>query len=152
MIRLSQTGGEDGMPMVDREAVMEFVPVGNKQQILERFEARREGQLNEEAAVMEEQMDQMAEMIESLTSEVEKMKQEHDKLAQEKKESQLVQKGYERGQSDSGLTNDEISGIMDSENKLPDEVLQMMETLTDEEMAKLLEIAPDLDQVIEQNT
>ena len=152
MIRLGQTQGEDGMPIVDREAIMEFIPIGNKQQILKRFEERREGQLNAEAEAMEQQLEQMAQMIEQLTGEMESIRQEHDKSLKEKKDNELIQKGYKRGQSESGLTDDEMSGIIDSESKIPDEVLQAMETLSEEEMAKLLELVPDLDQVIAQNT
>lgn len=42
MIRLAQTQGEDGLPMVDRKAILEFVPLANKKEILQRFEALKQ--------------------------------------------------------------------------------------------------------------
>lgn len=152
MIRLAQTGAEDGMPVVDREAIMEFVPVGNKQQILERFEARREGELQDEAAAMEQQLEQMTEMVEALTAEVDSMKAEHEKLASNKKEQELVQKGYQRGKSETELTDDELYGIIDSEKKIPDDILQEIEALDDSEVQQLLQMVPNLDEVIANNS
>ena len=38
MIRLAQTNGEDGLPLVDRKAVLEFLPTGDKKAITDRFE------------------------------------------------------------------------------------------------------------------
>jgi hypothetical protein len=91
-------------------------------------------------------------MIEQLTQEVEGMKAEHEKIAQDKQKKDLVQKGYQKGKSEQGLTDDEISGIIEGDKKIPDEVLQMMETLSEEDMAKLLQMYPDLDEIIAQNS
>ena len=37
MIRLAQTNAEDGLPVVDRKAILEYLPVGDKKAITERF-------------------------------------------------------------------------------------------------------------------
>lgn len=152
MIRLGQTPAEDGLPMVDREAIMEFVPISNKQGILERMGARAEGQLQEESDAMEQQLNQMVEIIQALTKEVEGLKAVHEKEAKEKKEQDLVTQGFERGKADQGLTNDEISGIIDSEKKIPDEIMQEIELLTDEELAQLKSVYPDLGKILADNS
>ena len=38
MIRLAQTMGEDGLPMVDRRTVLQFVDMAGKQEMLQRIE------------------------------------------------------------------------------------------------------------------
>ena len=38
MIRLAQTNAEDGMPIVDRRAILEFLPSGDRKAIIDRFE------------------------------------------------------------------------------------------------------------------
>ena len=152
MIRLSQTQAEDGLPMVDREAIMEFVPIGNKQQILERFEERAEGALQEEADAMEQQLGQMTEMLEALTKEVEGLKQIHEQDVSTQKNKELIQKGYDKGQSQKGLTDDEISGIIEGESKIPDDTLNEIEALNDEEMQQLLTQFPELDKIIANNS
>jgi len=152
MIRLSQTQGEDGLPLVDREAIMEFVPVGNKQQILERFEERQNSQLQGEADAMEATIEQFTQMVDQLSKQVEELQADHDKIAEDKSNADLVQKGYDKGQSDSGLTNDQISGIIEGENKIPDEILQEIETLDDVEFQQLLEVYPQLDEILANNT
>jgi len=152
MIRLGQTQAEDGLPMVDREAIMEFIPINNKQQILERMNKRAEGRLQEEAQAMEQQLDQMTEMIQSLSQQVEKLNDEHEKIKESNKEKELVQNGYEKGKSDQGLTDDDIYGIIESEKKIPDEILQEIELLSDEEIQQLLQVYPDLADVIANNS
>jgi len=152
MIRLGQTAAEDGLPMVDREAIMEFVPINNKQQVIDRMNARAQGQLQQESEAMEQQLDQMVEMVQALTQEVEKLKAEHEKINKEKAERDLVQKGYEAGQNDQGLTNDDIYGIIDNEKRIPDEIIQEIELLSDEEIQQLLQVYPDLAEIIANNS
>jgi len=152
MIRLGQTQAEDGLPVVDREAIMEFVPVANKSKILERFEALKENQLGEEAAAMEQQLEQMLQMVEELTKEVEDIKTKQTQEDKKKADNELVKKGYENGQSSKGLTDDEMSDIIEGSKKIPDEVLQEIEKLSDEDMQKLLQVYPDLAEIIGNNT
>jgi len=152
MIRLGQTVAEDGLPMVDREAIMEFVPINNKQQVLQRMQQRAEGQLQQEAEAMEQQLEQMMQMVEALTQQVEVLNKEHESMKQSKKESELVKSGYDRGRNSQGLTDDEIYGIIEEDKKIPDEILQEIETLSDEEIAQLLQVFPDLADIIANNS
>jgi|LGOV01.1.fsa_nt_gb hypothetical protein len=152
MIRLGQTTAEDGLPMVDREAIMEFVPINNKQDVLARMQQRAEGQLNQEAEAMEQQLNQMVEMVTALTKQVEDLTAEHDKLKQKESDAKLMRRGYEQGQSDQGLTDDDINGIIEDEKTIPDEILMEIETLSDEEIQQLLSVFPELDKIIASNS
>lgn len=59
MIRLAQTGAEDGLPMVDRETVLSYTNVPDKKKIMQRFQQRvdeREGKAQaEQQAALEQQ-------------------------------------------------------------------------------------------------
>lgn len=122
MIRLAQTNGEDGLPLVDRKAVLEFLPTGDKKAISDRFEELKAQQQQEQQALAEQQNAQMqqqqGEMNQSVTQEVMNMLQQvisasdmtakqvdeliMDKENREKKEyeSSIEEKGYKRGVKD----------------------------------------------------
>lgn len=122
MIRLAQTNGEDGLPLVDRKAVLEFLPTGDKKAISDRFEQLKAQQQQEQQALAEQQNAQMqqqqGEMNQSVTQEVMNMLQQvisasdmtakqvdeliMDKENREKKEyeSSIEEKGYKRGVKD----------------------------------------------------
>ena len=122
MIRLAQTNGEDGLPLVDRKAVLEFLPTGDKKAISDRFEQLKAQQQQEQQMLAEQQSAQMqqqqGEMNQSVTQEVMNMLQQvisasdmtakqvdeliMDKENREKKEyeSSIEEKGYKRGVKD----------------------------------------------------
>ena len=80
MIRLAQTNGEDGLPLVDRKAVLEFLPTGDKKAISDRFEQLKAQQQQEQQMLAEQQNAQMqqqqGEMNQSVTQEVMNMLQQ----------------------------------------------------------------------------
>lgn len=122
MIRLAQTNGEDGLPLVDRKAVLEFLPTGDKKAISDRFEELKAQKQQEQQMLAEQQNAQMqqqqGEMNQSVTQEVMNMLQQvisasdmtakqvdeliMDKENREKKEyeSSIEEKGYKRGVKD----------------------------------------------------
>ena len=64
MIRLAQTNGEDGLPLVDRKAVLEFLPTGDKKAITDRFaelqaQQQQQAQQQEQAQMQQMQMAQI---------------------------------------------------------------------------------------------
>ena len=123
MIRLAQTNGEDGLPLVDRKAVLEFLPTGDKKAITDRFEQVKQQQQQEQQAQLQQQQElanqqaqeQKGELDQSVTEQVMTMLQElmkasdmtakqvdeliMDKEQRDKKEyeSKIEEKGYKRG-------------------------------------------------------
>ena len=123
MIRLAQTNGEDGLPLVDRKAVLEFLPTGDRKAITDRFEqikAQQEQaqqmQLQQEQELANQQaMQQKGELDQGVTEQVVNMLQQviqasdmtakqvdeliMDKENRDKKEyeSKIEEKGYKRG-------------------------------------------------------
>lgn len=126
MIRLAQTNGEDGLPLVDRKAVLEFLPTGDKKAITDRFaelqaqqqQAQQEQLQQEQQMQMQQTQQQKGELDQSVTEQVMSMLQQvvqasdltskqvdeliMDKEQRDKKEyeSQIEEKGYKRGLKD----------------------------------------------------
>ena len=133
MIRLAQTNGEDGLPLVDRKAVLEFLPTGDKKAITDRFaELQAQQQQAQQAQLQQEQQMQMqqaqqqkGELDQSVTEQVMSMLQQvvqasdltskqvdeliMDKEQRDKKEyeSQIEEKGYKRGLKDGKVQSKE---------------------------------------------
>lgn len=134
MIRLAQTNGEDGLPLVDRKAVLEFLPTGDKKAITDRFaelQAQQQQQAQQEQLQQEQQMQmqqtqqQKGELDQSVTEQVMSMLQQvvqasdltskqvdeliMDKEQRDKKEyeSQIEEKGYKRGLKDGKVQSKE---------------------------------------------
>ena len=133
MIRLAQTNGEDGLPLVDRKAVLEFLPTGDKKAITDRFEALQvqQQQAQQQQLMQEQQMaqqqaqQQKGELDQSVTEQVMNMLQQviqasdmtskqvdeliMDKEQRDKKEyeSKIEEKGYKRGLKDGKVQSKE---------------------------------------------
>ena len=136
MIRLAQTNAEDGLPVVDRKAILEYLPVGDKKAITERFselQAKQEQQqLEQQQAEQQFQQQQLAQQQQGMMTEdrqnvqqLGQMMQQFlqtldmtskqvdelimDKENREKKEyeSSIEEKGYKRGVQDGKMQTKE---------------------------------------------
>lgn len=133
MIRLAQTNGEDGLPLVDRKAVLEFLPTGDKKAITDRFaelqaqqqQAQQEQLQQEQQMQTQQAQQQKGELDQSVTEQVMSMLQQvvqasdltskqvdeliMDKEQRDKKEyeSQIEEKGYKRGLKDGKVQSKE---------------------------------------------
>ena len=187
MIRLAQTNGEDGLPLVDRKAVLEFLPTGDKKAITDRFaelqaqqEQAQQQQLQQEQQMqMQQAQQQKGELDQNVTEQVMQMLQQviqasdmtskqvdeliMDKEQRDKKEyeSQIEEKGYKRGLKDGKLQKEEkekevtpveeTSDVNEEEKKMLEKQLlsenaQMEEALSaqqipDEVLEELLALA-----------
>lgn len=152
MIRLAQTNGEDGLPLVDRKAVLEFLPTGDKKAITDRFaELQAQQQQAQQQQLQQEQqmqMQQKGELDQSITEQVMSMLQQvvqasdltskqvdeliMDKEQRDKKEyeSQIEEKGYKRG-----LKDGKVQSKKEKEEVTPNEEISDV----NEEEKKMLE-------------
>lgn len=68
MIRLAQTNAEDGLPIVDRKSILEYLPSTDKKAIIERIEEQKaktqqqQEQANQQAQAQQEQQMQMKQL------------------------------------------------------------------------------------------
>ena len=129
MIRLAQTNGEDGLPLVDRKAVLEFLPTGDKKAITDRFaelqaQQQQQAQQQEQAQMQQMQMqkgeldrgvaEQVMQMLQQVIQASDMTSKQVDELIRDKEqrdkkeyESQIEEKGYKRGLKDGKVQSKE---------------------------------------------
>ena len=136
MIRLAQTNAEDGLPMVDRKSVLEFLPASDRKGILDRYEQQRAKQEQEQMQQQQLQQQQMQqqelmrkkqqgeldnnvaqqitgslqEIIKSIDitgRQVEELMADKEQREKEEHEKSIEEKGYKRGVKDGKLQTKE---------------------------------------------
>ena len=153
MIRLAQTNGEDGLPLVDRKAVLEFLPTGDKKAITDRFaelqaqqqQAQQQQLQQEQQMQMQQAQQQKGELDQSVTEQVMSMLQQvvqasdltskqvdeliMDKEQRDKKEyeSQIEEKGYKRGLKDGKVQSKEEATPNEETSDVNEEEKKMLE-------------------------
>ena len=152
MIRLAQTNGEDGLPLVDRKAVLEFLPTGDKKAITDRFaelqvQQQQQAQQQEQAQMQQMQMqkgeldrgvaEQVMQMLQQVIQASDMTSKQVDELIMDKEqrdkkeyESQIEEKGYKRGLKDGKMQSKE-----EKEEVVPNEEVSDV----NEEEKKMLE-------------
>ena len=200
MIRLAQTQMPDGQALVDREAVVEYLPPEVKSALLERMKdnqgtlteiiqsiqelgqqiqmvqqetqeslGQMDQQIQEVAQTSEENDQQHVQMIEEIAKALENLQerilhtqQTHANMEEEKRKEQEFDKirseAYNRGYSDAGsvgfddpdeLGVDMMMGLedlegMEDETGIPDDLLEVIEDMSDEELSVFLEQNPQI--------
>lgn len=185
MIRLAQTPMPDGQPIVDREAVAEFLPEEVKSTMLRRMGDKQEA-VNQQIQMLQQGIDQVAQqmqqfvqenqqndeqtmsVVEQMTGAIEQinkkilqLQQEHDRINEEKENEAKVSKiktdSYNTGygdaeklykQDNSSTASEDFSiseeGDFEDDNRLPDEILTGLESMSDDELQILMAQNPDL--------
>lgn len=161
MIRLGQTMAEDGLPVVDREAILDCLPIGDKNSIIERLamikqeaEAKQQAQVEQQQAMMQQQQEQQSieqimPLIEDLQMQVQQLAQavvqmqQPQQVPQEMMQQALPQEAL-NPQMESGQVPEQPSGL----ENIPTEVLEMISQLSNEELQLLLQEYPELQQLL----
>lgn len=134
MIRLAQTNAEDGMPVVDRKAILEYLPLSDKKAITDRFtklaeqqQAQQQAELQQQQAMQEQQLAQqqqgmqtqdrqelsnLGQMMQQFLQTLDMTSKQVDELILDKEqrekkeyESTIEEKGYKRGVNDGKMFN-----------------------------------------------
>jgi len=187
MIRLAQTPMPDGQPLVDREAVVQYLPEEVKSALLRRMADKQAelNQLQQAVQMLTQQLQQFAQQdqqddqqtmsvieditkaIENLNKQIIQMQQEYDKVVAEKKKQEEMDKiksdSYNSGYGDAeklyqmdeqnaanAMQNPMGEGVNEQEGigQMPDEMLQALENLSDDELALLMQQNPNLTELI----
>ena len=138
MIRLAQTPAEDGMPMVTRECVLDYLPNVNKNIIMQYFSKLKEEQMQREQAQMlnNEAMAQLQEV----TAVVQELQTKSQQKEQEEYEQQIKEQGYTEGMAYAQA----IIQQQEQEGDLPPELLQELAAMSDEELQEIISRYPEL--------
>ena len=138
MIRLAQTPAEDGMPMVTRECVLDYLPNVNKNIIMQYFSKLKEEQMQREQAQMlnNEAMAQLQEV----TAVVQELQAKAQKEEEEQYEQQIKEQGYTEGMAYAQA----IMQQQEQEGDLPPELLEELAAMSDEELQEIISRYPEL--------
>lgn len=145
MIRLAQTPAEDGMPMVSRDAVLDFVPKVNKERIMQHFQKQQQIQLQQQQAQqmsqdgmgqIQEIMGGMNQQMQGINSDLGAVQGRFAEQDQKAQEDQLKSQGYDQGAKEA-MASQMTGGI-------PDELMQQLASMPDEELAQFLMENPDI--------
>lgn len=158
MIRLAQTPAEDGLPMVDRIAVMQYMPGFDAKAITERMamvkEQVKQDQVNEEQHMSEHKetqsiLQELAQQVQQINSELAKLVSERDQENDEAKLEQIREQAYNQGYEDLQAMQQEEQ-TQQQPQEIPNEIIDMIGELSDEELIALLEQHPELEEMIQQ--
>jgi hypothetical protein len=179
MIRLAQTMAEDGLPVVDRKAILEFLPIGDKRAILKRMEEELEKQkqaqqLQQQVEQQTQQLqqkesegqellatvEQLSQVVQSMSKQVESINREHNQMKEKEEKEMIEKKGYEKGLKDGAKESESGDKKTDKKEATPtpeqdepiltDEVVAMMGMLSDEELLQITEQFPELEDFLAQ--
>ena len=149
MIRLAQTNAEDGLPVVDRKAILEYLPVGDKKAITERFselqakqeqqqlkQQQAEQQLQQQQLAQQQQgmmtedrqnvqqlgqmMQQFLQTLDMTSKQVDELIMDKENRDKEKYESSIEEKGYKRGVQDGKMQTKEEEKEIGNSNEFTD--------------------------------
>lgn len=166
LIRVAQTQAEDGKPMIDRESLLEYVDISDKNRVVKKFEALREEEnLTEEVLSQTEQMnqqtmqevqslagdfkegmdgiikvvDELTGVVEKLQKDVGKLYQYHEEDKQEEKDEKIRDEGRQ----------EVLSEIESPEDSSPIETMPPDEEMLGEEQLLGGEVSEEPDLNIE---
>lgn len=185
MIRLAQTPMPDGQPLVDREAVVQYLPEEIKSALMRRMSnnnvqleqlaqaveqiGQQMSQLTQESQANDEQtigaIEQITSAIEHLNEQILQLQEKHANIELERKKEEELNKikseSYNSGYTDAEKLfaqseNEEQLSIFDEENSvleeedsvIPEELLQGLESLSDDELALIIKQNPELVELI----
>ena len=149
MIRLAQTNAEDGLPVVDRKAILEYLPVGDKKAITDRFaelqakqeqqaleQQQAEQQLQQQQLAQQQQgmmtedrqnvqqlgqmMQQFLQTLDMTSKQVDELIMDKENRDKEKYESSIEEKGYKRGVQDGKMQTKEEEKEIGNPNEFAD--------------------------------
>lgn len=148
MIRLAQTPADDGMPMVTREAVLDFLPKVNKDRILQHFQIKQQQmmQMQQQQQMGQQQVQDIQGILGGITQGMQGMNNElgavQQKMAKDEetvKQDELRSQGYDMGMKEAMAAQQQTT-----QNQIPDELLAEMQNMSDEELMQFLEENPEL--------
>ena len=127
-IRLAQTSAEDGLPMIDRESVLEYTPIPNKREVLKKFEALKNGQMEQQMQQTKQAYDEQQQAFAGQIQQIgEALKQTNDAVKQLSKQMDIIIKEHDAIKLDERLTDAKVLGYEQGVNEIQKQMLSVME-------------------------
>ena len=172
MIRLAQTNAEDGLPVVDRRALLEFLPVSDKRAIVQRYdqlkqeqEQQQQEQLNQqlqqqqqgmqtqdrqELANMGQYVQQLLQGLDQTSKQVDSLILEKEQREQKQRDDELEEKGYQRGLKEGARQVQEQPAEEEVSPDVPEEQEGMTPEMADMELERRMNEQQVPDEVLQE--
>jgi hypothetical protein len=159
LIRLSQTVAEDGLPMVDRQTMLENSELPDVKAILQRFEAIKmqqqeqamaQAQMQQEQAVQQQQMDQQMQMEQARQKQALQLEADQIKSSQAMEMEQMKQQGamqMEQIRMAGQQTEEQPQGTELDPRLL--QLIQIILQMDPDQVAQLVEQHPEIQELLD---
>ena len=145
LTRLAQTPAEDGLPMIPREAILDYLPGMNKRMILQYFQKLKEEQMaqqqqqgmNNEALA---QLQQLAQQLQEVMQTVQSLQQRADSQDEQQMQDNIRFQGYQQGLND----NTVLQQQKDMQGAIPPELYNELAMLDSDSLSIVLQEHPEL--------
>ena len=154
IIQMAQTMGEDGLPMVDRQTVLENADISNLEEVMQRFEAIKQQQQQQAQMQQQDQLtNQLAQQQISHEQDLESQQQAHEQNMESNMQNMALQNtnnGLQLNQDSS-----DNSGSMDTQDVQPDEqqvlyeIIKQLLNMPADEVDKLSKESPEIASIME---
>ena len=184
MIRLAQTPMPDGQNLVDRDAVVEYLPEEIKSALLKRM-GDKQGAVEEQLGQLQQMIEQLGQQLQQVTQETSQnddqtfqvieeitgaiehvnkqilqLQEKHDMIEKEReeeeKEDQIKKESYNKGFTDAegiytkeNKTEKSSKEVTSLDEQMPEDMLEGIESMSDDELALLMESNPELIDLIQ---
>lgn len=145
LTRLAQTPAEDGMPLIPREAILDYLPGINKRMVLQYFQKLKQEALQREQQQgmgneAMQQLQMIAQQLQQLMQQVQGLQQRADQQDQQMRDDQIKISGYQQGLSDNAGM--QLGAQM--QGQIPGQLYDEMAMMDDESLSVMLQSHPEL--------
>lgn len=145
LTRLAQTPAEDGLPLIPREAILDYLPGINKRMVLQYFQKLKQEAmqqqnqqgLNNDAM---QQLQMIGQQLQQIAQQVQGLQQRADQQDQQMRDDQLKIQGYQQGLSDQAGMN----AGMQMQGQIPSALYDEMSMMDNESLSVMLQSHPEL--------
>lgn len=145
LTRLAQTPAEDGLPLIPREAILDYLPGINKRMVLQYFQKLKQEAmqqqnqqgLNNDAM---QQLQMIGQQLQQIAQQVQSLQQRADQQDQQMRDDQLKIQGYQQGLSDQAGMN----AGMQMQGEIPGALYDQMSMMDNESLSVMLQSHPEL--------
>lgn len=145
LIRLAQTPAEDGLPMVPREAVLDYLPDVNKRLIMQYFQKLKEEKQQEQQqqGMNNDAMSQLQAVqqgLQQIAQIVQQLQQRADSEDKQREQDEIRYQGYQQGINDNAVVQDGFN----KQGAIPDELYDELGMLDNDSLSVVLQEHPEL--------
>lgn len=145
LTRLAQTPAEDGMPLIPREAILDYLPGINKRMVLQYFQKLKQEALQQQQQQglgneAMQQLQMIGQQLQQLAQQVAGLQQRADQEDQQQRDDQIKLQGYQMGLSD----GDAMQQSAQAQGAIPSQFYDELGMMDSNSLSIMLQSHPEL--------